>query len=103
MSSAPIDSISVVIPALDAGSVIDRCLDAILAQTDCPPFDVWVAVGPSADDTQTRVDARSTADARVRRVENPSGRTPSGLNAAIAASDGAYVDSRVLLVAYGAI
>jgi glycosyltransferase involved in cell wall biosynthesis len=91
LSAAPVDSISVVIPALDAGSVIDRCLDAVLAQTDCPSFDVWVAVGPSTDDTAARVDARAEDDARVHRVENPSGRTPSGLNAAISASDGRLV------------
>ena len=29
-------SISVVVPALDAGEVIDDCLDAILAQEQCP-------------------------------------------------------------------
>ncbi len=91
MTTAPIDSISVVIPALDAGAAIDDCLDAVLAQTDCPPFDVWVAVGPSSDDTAARVDVRATADDRISRVDNPSGRTPSGLNAAIAASDGELV------------
>ena len=91
MTAAPIGSISVVIPALDAGAAIDQCLDAVLAQTDCPPFDVWVAVGPSSDDTAARVDARAAADDRIRRVDNPSGRTPSGLNAAIAASDGELV------------
>ena len=90
-SPAPITSISVVIPALDAGRVIDACLDAVLAQTDCPPFDVWVAVGPSADDTEARVSARAAADRRVHLVENPSGRTPSALNAAIAASGGDLV------------
>lgn len=87
----PVTSISVVIPALDAGGVIDACLDAVLAQTGCPPFDVWVAVGPSADDTEDRVRARTAADERVHLVENPSGRTPSALNAAIAASQGDLV------------
>ncbi len=86
-----IASISVVIPALNAGSDIDRCLDAVLAQTDCPAFDVWVAVGPSTDNTRDRVDARAAHDSRVHCVENPSGRTPSALNAAIAASDGVLV------------
>jgi len=90
-SPAPITSISVVIPALDAGRVIDACLDAVLAQTDCPPFDVWVAVGPSTDDTEARVSARAAVDHRVHLVENPSGRTPSALNAAIAASGGDLV------------
>ncbi len=86
-----IGSISVVIPALNAGSDIDRCLDSVVVQSDCPVFDVWVAVGPSIDDTRARVDARAAHDSRIHWVENPSGRTPSGLNAAIAASDGALV------------
>ena len=84
-------SISVVIPALDAGGVIDGCLDAVLAQDGCPPFDVWVAIGPSTDDTRAIVDRRAAGDARVHAVDNPSGRTPSALNAAISASEGDLV------------
>ena len=52
-------SLSVVIPALNAAEVIDRCLDAVLAQSLDLDFDVVVAVGPSLDDTAARVDARS--------------------------------------------
>lgn len=91
MTARPIDSISVVVPALDAAGVIDDCLDAVLAQRGCPPFDVWVAVGPSADDTRAIVDRRAADDPRVHAVDNPSGRTPAALNAAIAASEGDLV------------
>ena len=84
-------SLSVVIPALNAAEVIDRCLDAVLDQDVDLAFDVVVAVGPSTDDTEARVDAVAGRDPRVRRVENPTGATPSGLNRAIAASTGELV------------
>ena len=84
-------SISVVVPALDAGEVIDDCLDAILAQEQCPSFDVWIACGPSHDDTEARVRARSAVDDRLHVVANPGGRTAAGLNAAVAASEGELV------------
>lgn len=91
MTDSPQPPISIIIPARNAGGVIDACLDAIQAQQDCPPFDVWVAVGPSKDDTRERVLARAAADSRIHLVENPSGLTPAALNAAIRASTGELV------------
>ena len=82
---------SVMIPALNAGAVIDRCLDAVLAQEVELDFDVIVSVGPSTDDTADRVDRRAAADPRVRRVDNPSGATPRALNLAIQSSAGDLV------------
>ncbi|MEM9466037.1 MAG: glycosyltransferase family 2 protein [Actinomycetota bacterium] len=87
----PPRSLSVMIPALNAGSVIDRCLDAVLAQDVDLDFDVVVSVGPSTDDTAARVDARAAADARVRRIDNPTGATPVALNRAIQSSQGDLV------------
>jgi glycosyltransferase involved in cell wall biosynthesis len=48
---------------------------------------VAVAVGPSRDGTETVAAEMAAADPRIRVVDNPSGRTPSGLNAAVAATD----------------
>ena len=84
-------SLSVMIPALNAGAVIDRCLDAVLAQQVEVDFDVVVAVGPCIDDTEARVDRRAAIDVRVRRIDNPSGDTPAALNRAIQASAGDLV------------
>lgn len=84
-------SLSVIIPALNAGSVIDRCLDSVLAQDLDLPFDVVVSVGPSNDDTAARVDARVVEDPRVRRVDNPTGATPVALNRAIQSTVGDLV------------
>ncbi|MEM9200844.1 MAG: glycosyltransferase family 2 protein [Actinomycetota bacterium] len=84
-------SLTVMIPALNAAGVIDRCLDAILAQDVEIDFDVVVAVGRSADGTADRVDARAADDGRVRRIDNPSGDTPRALNLAIQSSSGDLV------------
>lgn len=48
-------------------------------------LELVVALGPSADATET-IARRLATDVRVRLVPNPSGATPSGLNAAIAAA-----------------
>ena len=84
-------SLSVMIPALNAGSVIDRCLDAVLVQEVDLEFDVVVSVGPSNDDTAERVDARAAVDPRVRRIDNPTGATPAALNLAIQSTSGDLV------------
>ena len=52
MTSAPLPSLSVVIPALNAANVIEACLEAVFAQEYSGPLDVTVAVGPSGDDTK---------------------------------------------------
>lgn len=45
--------VSVVIPVRDGSGVINRCLDAVRAQTDAPPYEVIVVDNASADDTET--------------------------------------------------
>jgi succinoglycan biosynthesis protein ExoA len=63
----------------------------ILSQDYPGPLEVVVAVGPSHDRTAEVADRLARADQRVRIIPNPTGRTPNGLNAAIAASHGDVV------------
>jgi glycosyltransferase involved in cell wall biosynthesis len=59
---------------------------AILSQDYAGPIQVVLALGPSTDRTN-EVAARIIAgDSRVSSVQNPTGRTPEGLNAALAAT-----------------
>jgi succinoglycan biosynthesis protein ExoA len=93
-------SVDVVIPVLDAAATLDTCLDAVLDQDYAGPIRVVVAVGPSADGTGCIARARAAADPRVTVVDNPSGRTPHGLNLATAAGDAeivARVDAQSVL------
>ena len=83
--------VSIVIPALDAATTIGSCLNAVLRQDYDGEFDVVVAVGPSSDRTREIVERLAASDPRVRVIDNPSGRTPTGLNLAVAASSGSVI------------
>ena len=84
-------TVSVVVPLRNSARDLDRCVEAILSQEYPGVMDVVLAVGPSADDTESVARGWSARDARVRVVDNPSGATPAALNAAIRASDGDIV------------
>lgn len=95
-------SLSVVIPLRNSARDLPACLAAVLQQDYDGTLEVVLAVGPSTDDTRGIADAAAAADARVRVVDNPSGRTPAALNAAISASTGdvvARVDGHAVLPA----
>ncbi|QBF47855.1 glycosyltransferase family 2 protein [Janibacter limosus] len=65
---------------------------AMVLDQDWPgELELVLALGPSSDATDEIAARLSAADPRVRTVPNPSGRTPEGLNAAIAASTGEIV------------
>jgi len=84
-------AIDIVIPALNAATTIDACLDAVLDQDYDGLIAVTVAVGPGRDATWEIVEARAAADERVVVVANPTGRTPVGLNLAAAKGSSAIV------------
>ncbi len=92
--------VSVVVPARNAGHTLARAVAAALAQ-DPHPAEVVVAVGPSEDDTaEVAVALAAEHEGLVRVVDSPTGRTPDGLNIAIAAAVGqviARVDTHAVL------
>ncbi|MBO3143370.1 glycosyltransferase family 2 protein [Dermatophilus congolensis] len=78
--------VTVMIPVLDEENHLDAAVRQVLAQDYPGEVEVILAVGPSKDRTAEVAAALAAADERVTVVENPSGRTPDALNAAIAAS-----------------
>jgi len=64
---------------------------SILQQEYPGPLRLAVAVGPSDDGTEAVAADIAAQDPRVLVVDNPTGRTPSGLNAALAATDEPFV------------
>lgn len=78
--------VSVVIPVLNEGRHLRDAVGQVLAQAYAGDLEVVLALGPSTDDTDAVASALVASDPRVRTVSNPSGRTPSALNAAIAAA-----------------
>ena len=79
-------AVAVVMPVLNEENYLEAAVLAILSQDYAGPIQVVLALGPSIDRTN-EVAARIIAgDSRVSSVQNPSGRTPEGLNAALAAT-----------------
>ncbi|GAA1181695.1 hypothetical protein GCM10009584_24800 [Ornithinimicrobium humiphilum] len=73
-------------PLLNEEHHLREAVGSVLAQDYPGELQVVLAVGPSRDRTRAVADQVSAEDPRVVVVDNPSGRTPDGLNAAIAAS-----------------
>jgi succinoglycan biosynthesis protein ExoA len=79
-------AVAVVMPVLDEENYLEAAVLAILSQDYEGLIQVVLALGPSTDRTN-EVAARIIAgDSRVSSVQNPTGRTPEGLNAALAAT-----------------
>ena len=79
-------SVAAVMVVRDEALHLREAVAAILAQEYPGPLRLAVAVGPSRDGTEEVAAEIAAADARVTVVPNPTGRTPSGLNAAIGAT-----------------
>jgi glycosyltransferase involved in cell wall biosynthesis len=76
----------VVIPVVDAVSTIGAAAASALHQAYPGDLEVVVAHGPSTDGTGDLLERLGDGEPRLRIVDNPSGRTPAGLNLAIAAA-----------------
>lgn len=91
MSTAEWPRVSIVMTVINEERHLAEAIDRLLQQDYPGELDIVVAVGPSHD--RTREVAQQVADSHdhVTVVDNPSGRTPAGLNAAIAASSGEVI------------
>lgn len=74
-------------PVLDEESHLSEAVQAILSSDYDGPLQVVLALGPSRDDTDAIAGQLAASDDRIRLVPNPTGRTATALNAAIAAAD----------------
>ena len=82
--SGTLMGVSVVLPILNEERDLQESISAILAQNYSGAFEVILALGPSSDRTNEIAKELAAADSRVVLVDNPTGRTANGLNAAIA-------------------
>jgi succinoglycan biosynthesis protein ExoA len=80
------NSVSVILPVLNEERDLENAVQAILAQDFSGEFEVILAIGPSTDRTFEIASQIAEVDARIKIIENPSGRTAAGLNLAIKAS-----------------
>ncbi len=86
MDSASLPQVSVILPILNEARDLVASISAILRQDYPPGFEVILALGPSRDDTNRIASELAAKDARIILVDNPTGRTANGLNAAISKS-----------------
>jgi glycosyltransferase involved in cell wall biosynthesis len=73
-------------PVLNEENYLSAAVQAILTQDYPGNLHVVLALGPSTDQTDSVAAKLAESDPRVTSVPNPSGRTPEGLNAALAAT-----------------
>ncbi len=83
-------TISVVIPAYNAASLLDRCLDSVMRQT-VPVQEVWVVNDGSTDETATVLTAWQARDSRIHAIHQANQGPATARNAAIAASTSDWI------------
>ncbi len=91
LSGSPLPFVSVILPILNEERYLRDCVTSILNQDYQGEFEVVLAVAPSKDRTREIADQIHRENSRVVVVDNPSGRTAAGLNAALGASRGSIV------------
>ena len=89
MNSFP--SVAIVMPVLNEEEHLESAIQRLLAQDYKGEMVIVVAVAPSRDRTEIIATELAERHPSVRVVANPSGRTPSALNAAIGASESEVV------------
>jgi succinoglycan biosynthesis protein ExoA len=89
--TAPTTAVSVIIPVLNEERHLRDAVSMVLAQDWAGGLQVVLAVGPSSDRTLEIAAEIAAADDRVVVVDNPTGRTPDALNAAIAVAEGEVI------------
>lgn len=83
--SGQLKSVSYIMPVLNEESHLAAAVASIFEQEQTGPTEVIIALGPSTDDTD-KVAAELVKKYPVVLVDNPTGKTPAGLNAAIKAA-----------------
>jgi glycosyltransferase involved in cell wall biosynthesis len=91
LSGSLLPTVSVILPILNEELYLRDAVLSILSQDYQGDFEVVLAVGPSKDRTQEIADQLHRDDARVIVVDNPTGRTAAGLNAALNAAAGSVI------------
>jgi len=82
----PAPPVSVFLTVRDEERHLTAAVEHVLAQDYPGEVEVVLAVGPSQDRTLEIARGLAARDARVRVIDNPTGRTPHGLNLAVAAA-----------------
>lgn len=80
--------VAIVMPVVNEERHLAHAVDRLLRQDYEGELDIVIAVGPSHDRTREVAASLAQANPHVQVVDNPTGKTPAGLNAAIAQAAG---------------
>ena len=83
MSEQITHQVSVILPVLNEEDYLVEAVTPILNQNFSGEIEVILAIGPSKDRTMEIAKELAQKDSRLVIVENPSGRTATGLNLAL--------------------
>ena len=79
-------NVSFVMPVLNEEAYLERAVESVFAQSTPGKTELVLALGPSTDQTDAVARALKNKYPDLKLVENPTGKTPEGLNLAIKAS-----------------
>ena len=83
--------VSVILTVLNEAAHLREAIKAILDSDYLGDLEIAISVGPSKDRTLEIAHELAAQDSRIKVIENPSGRTPDGLNAAISATTNEFI------------
>ncbi len=86
-----LSAVAVVMPVRDEADELEASVRAVLSQEVPDRLEICLAVGPSSDGTEEIARRLADGDERVQVVDNPTGVTSVGLNAAIRATSAPVV------------
>lgn len=89
-ASAATPAVSVIVPAYNAASTIERCLDSLTAQT-LSAIEVIVVNDGSTDDTAAIVSAYAERDGRIRLIDQENSGSGAARNVGINRARGRYL------------
>lgn len=78
--------VSVILTVANEAAHLEESISAVLNSQYSGAMEIAISVGPSRDQTREIADVLAQRDSRIKVIDNPSGRTPDGLNSAIAAT-----------------
>ena len=78
--------VSVILTVVNEAAHLEESIAAVLNSQYSGAIEIAISVGPSRDKTREIADSLAQRDSRIKVIDNPSGRTPDGLNSAITAT-----------------
>ena len=76
-------SVSIILTVVNEEAHLRSAVQAALNSDYVGELELVIAVGPSSDKTLEIANEMASHDSRIRVIENPTGKTPNGLNAAL--------------------